>query len=400
MRNFFKYLLFLLLVTNPLSLSAWALTLARTTTKLIPLPVYATLPNEGSTYGFMPVFLMVENASERTQSILAPSVSWNRIIQYTTTFRWYFYPTPNDSIHFIPSLSSNVNRNLTLEYQHFHTEPGELTHETNLHFRRSLFYRFFGLGPYTEARAEASYTRLGGDVLERVGINLAHNLNLGLGLEFKRDLAERIKVDFLPLAHDRFANVVGLNEPISTLYEFVTLRFDDRRNREYSDDGFFAELKTGVIQDLSQNRLYSTVSAEAKELMPQSDRFIGSLRGYFSYVGGSQIPFNTQNSLGGSFLLRGFTENRFTAKGAWEVELEERIALLKTRIMGVTAHWRIDPFIAVGQVFEHAHEMLAKVRPAAGLGFRAFVAPNVLGRIDTAIAGEGLKIYVELGYPF
>ena len=46
-------------------------------TRPIPLPIYATLPNEGSTFGFMPVFLRVCEATGRTESILAPSVSYN-----------------------------------------------------------------------------------------------------------------------------------------------------------------------------------------------------------------------------------------------------------------------------------------------------------------------------------
>jgi hypothetical protein len=34
------------------------------------------------------------------------------------------------------------------------------------------------------------------------------------------------------------------------------------------------------------------------------------------------------------------------------------------------------------------------------VGFRAFVHPNVLGRVDVASGGEGIKVYVELGYPY
>jgi hypothetical protein len=34
-----------------------------------------------------------------------------------------------------------------------------------------------------------------------------------------------------------------------------------------------------------------------------------------------------------------------------------------------------------------------------GLGFRAWVHPNILGRVDAAYGGEGLKFYVVLGYP-
>jgi hypothetical protein len=40
------------------------------------------------------------------------------------------------------------------------------------------------------------------------------------------------------------------------------------------------------------------------------------------------------------------------------------------------------------------------VRVAGGLGFRAWVRPNVLGRVDVAYATDGIKAYVMLGYPY
>ncbi len=66
----------------------------------------------------------------------------------------------------------------------------------------------------------------------------------------------------------------------------------------------------------------------------------------------------------------------------------------------MTADWRVDPFIAVGQVYGPLHEVLSHPRLTGGLGFRAWVRPNVVGRIDVATGGEGLKVYVEIGYPY
>jgi hypothetical protein len=60
----------------------------------------------------------------------------------------------------------------------------------------------------------------------------------------------------------------------------------------------------------------------------------------------------------------------------------------------------VDPFFSVGQVFGEDNGPFADVKYAGGLGFRAWVRPNVLGRVDVGYAAEGLKFYVELGYPF
>jgi len=58
-------------------------------TQIVPLPVYATLPNEGSTYGVMPVFLRVCPATRHTDTIMAPSITWNDVIHATGTLRLY-----------------------------------------------------------------------------------------------------------------------------------------------------------------------------------------------------------------------------------------------------------------------------------------------------------------------
>jgi hypothetical protein len=44
--------------------------------------------------------------------------------------------------------------------------------------------------------------------------------------------------------------------------------------------------------------------------------------------------------------------------------------------------------------------MVRHASVAGGVGFRAWVRPNVVGRVDLGTGGDGLKIYVELGYPY
>src|SRR5262245_41786316 len=80
-------------------------------TQLIPIPVYATLPNEGDTYGLMPVWITVDG-SARTRSIVAPSLTWNSTIGTTGTFRWYYYPTPTQTLLLTASASTHVNRSV------------------------------------------------------------------------------------------------------------------------------------------------------------------------------------------------------------------------------------------------------------------------------------------------
>jgi hypothetical protein len=368
-------------------------------TKLIPLPVYATLPNEGSTWGFMPVFLIYDEETARTTDIIAPSVSWNLIIRYTGTVRWYKYPSDHESIAFIMSGSTHVNWGGLLTYDNIPPETGALTHQFYLRYGRSIFYRFFGIGPDTVVGDETSHTRLKGDLRYRIGKNFAPNWNIGAKIEIARDLVQSIAASALPLSTERFAGTPGMGGA-SILSEGIDIRYDTRKDLDYSLNGTYVDLAVSPVQGLSASPNFVTFLFEARQLIEETDGLQGGARLLTSWATSRNAPFYYQSLLGGSFLMRGFQEDRFVDQGAWTVELEQRIRLFQTHIYGVTADWRVDPFFSVGQVFGQTGGPFSNVKYAGGLGFRAWVRPNVLGRVDAGYGGEGLKFYVELGYPF
>ena len=368
-------------------------------TRLIPLPVWATLPNEGDTWGAMPVFLRVCPENERTESILAPSATWNSVIHYTGTFRLYHYPTDDTTFTLIASASTRINYNALVMWQKLPTRPGAWTDELTLRAQRSAFYRYFGLGPDTPESAESSYTTRRGYVTARRGLNIAPSLNLGALIGIERDLVEAIGVPGLPLTRDVFADAPGIGGA-SLLWQGASLRYDDRVGGDYAERGVRMELSAAIVEGLDGSPDFFRGSFQASGIVRELDWLSGAARLAWSGVSSGAAPFYQQSRLGGSLMLRGFTLDRFADRQAWTAELEQRIRVLQTHIYGVVADWRIDPFIAVGQVFGRFDEALSRPKLALGLGLRAFVRSNVLGRIDLAAGGEGLKVYVELGYPY
>ncbi len=369
------------------------------TTQLIPLPIYATLPNEGNTWGAMPVFLRVCPEGERTESIIAPSVSWNSVIRFTGTFRWYHYPSEDTALTLIASASTRTNYNNLLVWQRLPTAAGASTDELLLRLQRSVFFRFFGLGPDTPASAETSYTGLRAIATARRGMNLVRHLNLGVAVGIERDAVEAIGVPGLPLSRRVFPDAPGMRG--STLaWQGLDLRYDDRRGGDYAERGFRVDVAGSVVEGLARSPTFLRGGVQARGIVPELDSISGAARLSWTAVSSGRAPFYRQSTLGGAWILRGFTEDRFIDRQAWTLELEQRIRLLETHIFGVVADWRADPFVAVGQVFGAFDEALSRPQIAEGIGFRAFVRPNVLGRVDVAYGGEGLKVYVELGYPY
>jgi len=370
-----------------------------THTKLIPLPIISTLPNEGNTYGVMAVILVRETETQRTQSIYAPSISWNEVIGFTGKMRWFYYPSPQKALTLIASVSQYVNFNALLMWSSRPREAGRFTDEALLRVERSVFFRFFGIGPDTVAEAETSHTRVRGQIAARRGLNLGSNFNLGARFSLAADNTILRAVPGLPNSQTVFPNVPGM-DGAAVLGGGVDIRYDSRPDYELSRGGFYSDFSVRWFEGLVNSPNFARFDFDAKGLLEEASWLHLASRFYASFVTARDAPFYYQSTLGGSYLMRGFTEDRFTARGAWTAEIEQRIRLFETHIYDVKAAWRIDPFVAVGQVFSERDQIVSHVRIAGGLGFRAFVEPNVLGRVDVAMAGEGLKTYVEIGYPF
>jgi hypothetical protein len=384
--------------------AAWLLALAlygaapaRAETKFFPLPMYTTVPNEGSTYGFMPVFLGV--ASDATiQSITAPSLSWNTSAGVSGTYRYYRFFGPLGSWHFIVSASTHVNRNLWFQYDDNRRDTQASTKNLNLRVRRNLFYRFFGLGPDTTPAGESSYTRVSAVAYGRWGYNFTRNFNVGPFLQVQGDKPEVHAISGLPETQTVYPDAPGLGGA-AFARQGLSLRYDTREGREYALSGFATELSGSLAEGISGVGLFGEFLWNTEILVPETSflRLAGRL--YARQVVGSNIPFYDQASLGGELLLRGYPEDRFIDKGAWEAETEQRLRLLETHIFGVDTEWRIDPFVAVGQVYG-TEPPWSRVRVAGGLGLRAWIKPDILGRVDLAYSSEGLRAYVVLGYPY
>jgi hypothetical protein len=277
---------------------------------------------------------------------------------------------------------------------------GHLSVEIVAQARRNLFFRFFGLGPESLASGESSYTRTTTLAEARVGVNLPWHLNPGVRVLVRRDWLTQHAVFNLPEVQVAHPDAPGLDgAALGSLG--LTLRYDTREGGDYAARGMAFEVAGSRAIGLAGFDHFWQVSTQARALVPETRFLTGGARLWFSrQLGGHDLPFYYQSSLGGEDLLRGFPDDRFIDRGAWEVELEQRLRVLETHIFHVDTEWRIDPFVAAGQVFDQPEDIASHPRWAVGVGFRTFIRPNVLGRVDLAYASEGLRIYVVLGYPY
>jgi hypothetical protein len=368
--------------------------------RLFGVPVWATDPNEGPTYGAMPIVMGICPDDNGTALILAPSVTWNALIHYTGTVRVYWYPTRESSLSVVASYSTQTNRNLHVAWQRVPATAGVFTDEAHARVQRTIFARFFGLGPTSGASDESSFTRDRVLLEWRRGLNLGFHVNVGVLAGIEYDDVEDVGVPGLPLATEMYPGVPGMAEATAITWQGIAVRYDDRDRGDVSTRGVRADAWVANVEGLVASPDFVRAGAQASALWEELPWLGGAGRASWQMTSRADAPFYDQSMLGGAFLLRGFSEGRFVARQAWTVELEQRVRLLTTHFFGVTTDWRADPFITTGQVFDRWGGAADHLQLAAGVGLRAFVHPSVLGRIDLASGGEGLKVYVEIGYPY
>jgi outer membrane protein assembly factor BamA len=363
------------------------------------LPVWSTSPNEGNTWGLMPVFLHVCPDDQRTMWILAPSVTYNSVIHYTGTVRLYDYVDPDTTFTLIGSASTRINYNLLAMWQRVPVTDGAQTDEATTRLVRTAFTRFYGLGPETPRSNETTYTIRRELASERHGFNLGHHLNLGLTAGVQHDEVEDRGVPGLRLAPEVFPDVPGMKGS-TVLWQGIDLRYDNRVGREYTERGVRVEGNVEVVEGVSGSPSFIRGGAQARGVLPELSWLSGAARAQWSAVSSANAPFYLQSQLGGSFVLRGYDEGRFIDQQSWTVEAEQRIRVAQLHLFGVVADLRLDPFVTVGQVFNAVDDALSHPQTAVGVGLRAFVHPSTVGRIDLATGSEGVKVYVEIGYPY
>ena len=205
-----------------------------------------------------------------------------------------------------------------------------------------------------------------------------------------------------------FARPIGANQGVAFPVADLAVMVESARLLTYKAAWLKDELDAGrrsvaeVKRAASIAKLYSRYELEVKKLFPsESKRAILVVRADLQATIGSQVPFFEQSSLGGQNNLRGFGLDRYIDKHLIAFSIEERIHILRTKLAGVTADFEVAPFLDTGQVFNSFKDVsFQDYRMTPGLGFRAIVRPNVVGRVDYGYSREGGAVFAGLDFPY
>ena len=369
----------------------------------VPLPVIATSPNEGFTAGGLTAFLLY-NGKDEVSTLVAPQVNYNKNFGVTSILYGAFYPSPERRWQINLAKATKVNE----EYRIRYTDKEFLSDKLELQALAVDFTdgsaRFFGFQSTAKRENETNYSdqELGFDI--SVGYRMFDNFKLVAGDRVKKVNIKRGAIAGVPFITDKFspATVPGI-DGFSVHAQKLSLVYDTLDSDTLPTSGWQARASVeNSARALGSSAAYQGFETEVKGFFPlQEARYVTVVRLACNQTTGDNVPFLEKSTLGGETTLRGYGRYRFIDNSYLLLNLEERIRMFRWKLFNVLADWEVAPFIDFGSVMaslDRASPTSFQVNP--GIGVRAVVRPNIVGRVDLGVGKEGPAVFVGLGYPF
>lgn len=370
----------------------------------VPLPVIASSPNEGITVGALAAFL-IHNRKDEVHTLLAPQINHNKYYGTSGSLYAAFNPSLERSIELNIAQSAKVNYDYEAKLRQSALLDGKLEINAFAATFADGSARFYGFNARSPVQQETNYSD------QEITYNISATWHLGrkyyleLGDRFRDVKIRRGAVTQVPYIGDRFTpeQVPGL-DGFTTHAPRISLIYSTLDYRNLPTFGGYARITfEPTLKALGGAANYNHYEVEAKGYIPLDNdkRYISVFRFMYNQTLGNDVPFLEQSILGGENSLRGYGRNRFIDNTYLLVNLEQRIRLFRWEVFNVNADWELAPFFDVGSVMDNIGSMQWKnFEFNPGIGFRATVRPNIVGRIDVGIGHNGPAVYVGLGYPF
>jgi outer membrane protein assembly factor BamA len=369
----------------------------------IPLPVIASSPNEGITIGALDAFLL-HNSRDEVSTLIVPQMNYNQYFGVTTTLYGAFYPSPNQNMKVNLSKATTINEEFRFRYFNDRFIWDRVEASINAFIFADGSARFFGFQSNSTKQNETNYTDRERGVALTLGYWITPRFEVEIGERYKKVNIEEGAVKSVPFITQRFlpSSVPGV-DGYSAHGQRLSLIYNSLDSKTMPTSGAYArasiELDSKLLGSSASFRNYGVETRRYYSL--GGGRFVSVIRFAANQTEGSAVPFLEQSILGGENTLRGYGQNRFIDKSYLLLNLEERIRVFRWRVFNVDADWELAPFVDLGSVQRSLVEAKAssfEFNP--GVGLRAVVRPNIVGRIDVGFGSEGPAVFVGLNYPF
>ena len=371
---------------------------------VIPFPVADSNKDLGPSAGIMPVLALKKKKTGEIKSVLVPSITYNKNLRTTLTYRHYIFP--DDKRYFIlrASKSERVERELMAYYY----TPGFLRSNIRLSLEAKHWITgkpsFYGYGINSERGAKANYAlrMTGEEIIADIPLikNLYFNFNhsyfdkrVGVGPVDNGQVKEEFPADYAAAAKMAAFHT----NRFSLVYDDTDHPFLPKIGTYASASVLYSNKKLGSDYE------YRTYALQVKHYYnyKEEGRFVTAAHYLLQFQRGDTLPFYAMPQLGESTGLRMTGDGRFTDRGKFVFTLEERITLSKTPFYKFISETEIAPFIDVGTVFSKVSGFrLRDLKYGPGVSARLVIRPQLVATVDFAYGSEGTNAIIKIGYPF
>jgi outer membrane protein assembly factor BamA len=374
---------------------------ARGGMSVVPVPEILTDPNEGNTYGLLPVILLLDS-NGRLEHIIADDIRYNKITGWFPAFRLFGYPSIDQRYYVLLRQSEKIDRDYVGEYEDDGLLDGAMNVLVNMTYFRDSRLRFFGFGNETKEAGESNYTQRKFATRLRLGYRPVENFEIAWQERLEQVSIRTGGVTDLPFTGDLYPGLDGLQGSTVNGQAF-TVAYDDRDSAAITTQGTLGAAHVEIIdRSLGSSESYVKYGFELRHFIPFRERFVLALHSVLDYLSDpGQAPFYERSSIGGVKSLRGFGDDRFVDANRFFSSVELRTRALRKRLFDVITEIEVAPFIDAGEVFSKASTVpLDSLHYVGGVGFRGVVRPQVVGFVDFGYGSEGPAVFTGLDYPF
>lgn len=287
-------------------------------------------------------------------------------------------------------------------------------------YEKTLTRRFFGFGSRTDQTAETSYAEefpavafgiqsslpeAGDDLLLSAGVRLEHH-ELGRG-----------RVRAVPTTDSMFAREFAAGDDVDQLWLNFGVAYDTRDSLHQPYRGWRVGVSSATALQ-SGGEVGAILGVEARKVFPLPPLLhrggdggeenpptdVLALAAFVNDTVGD-LPFHNLPSLGGSYTLRGYVDNRFTDQATAHASIEYRVGLVP-RGFAVTDTIRIERvnlafFYEAGTLAGNVGDLTdGRYLDSWGMGLRLAFAREASFRIDLGISDEDTNLILAFGNSF
>ena len=380
-----------------------------TTWPVLPVPLTAVDPNNGTTLGVIPTLLVTNSRSEITD-IIAPDIMHNPYFGWGGHGRILAFPSQDTQWSIVGGGEQHVESTLDALYETGLLRQSPFTLTVEGLYDRSGTPRFYGIGNNSFKINQTVYIDQQIGVDSTLGWNMSHAWQLAYTFAAKKVKVLGTTLPGVPPITSRFRGTLGIGTTHELLNR-VALVYDTRDDITIPTRGMEAVVYGGIASRNVEldDSLFTEAGGDGRFYWSPYPSLVVATHVDLRYEPSAHHdPFWALSSLGGdesviggSQTLRGYGTSRFYDRNSFSANIELRQNVLAINALATHIDIQIAPFFDTGRVFHSASTFPIKhLHNVMGLGFRGIAAPSVVGYVDIGKGHEGIAVFTGIGYPF